>query len=1122
MTTYYILTAAPGFAYCGQWQISLSWSVSGSTPSASDYIAMYLVGGQTEVWRQATAGDAWGSADIDAPTTPGHYEFRYCDGATNAVKGTSNAVDVEYPVISINCQSGTVVPYQILSVSYTCTSPDGQDTFGLYEVGAPNSDPLWQVSTGGRSSQTYYLNAPATPGQYEFRYYWKPANYTVNSRALSVQTNSNYSVTVLSQSGAQVTAQWNVGTAFPSDLLGLFLESAQNYSTPQASQATNGARQGTAVFTVPDDGEAYQIRYLQSGINAVAFSAPISVAPEQPPTATLTASPGSVTSGDPLIITWSASAASQGDLIGLFTVGALDDSPQTTYDTGGTGSGTLTPTAPPQAGEYEYRYLAAGTTAIGTSNQVTVTAAAPRQATLSVTPEAVEPNVAVTVDWNSPDAAANDWVGLFAITDLDSAPISSQPIGSGTSGALSFTAPSQEGHYQFRYFAYGALTPAARSNLLTVLTPQVAMAATPGSVPSGAEVVVTWDAFNGSVNDRVGLFAVEADDSSPLTTQRTGVAPSGSLTFIAPDQFTEPQTTGQYEFRYFFAGSQVAAARSNAVTVTLPRILLTATPTTVEPDGEFTITWSATNTTPSDEVGLYALSDSDVSPVSYHTTGGAASGSLPFTAPTDDGQYTFRYLLGGTTAAAHSDVVSVYGGAPPDTTVADSLPDAVPRGNLEQLIINQSIHDAEWRALLLSDPVAALTELFGNAPPDGLTINVSIEDATHFYHVVPDTTGEVVPTEDDWVLHPILPPGELQSDGVLDGSEPPPDLSDAGPEAQTLEDEVEAAEGDKRGLAEIMGGLATLQESVGTVAVVSVAPMALTSRQIFKGQLNYLLMTDSDFYSAFTADATQALAQQFNFRFPEAITLTPLVESGGAVQIVLPYAPHDAIFNPPYAAEFQADSGSTIQIPMSDSLTFQDAITVEAWFKARAFHGDADDVIASTHQSDGGWELRVGGGVPRFVVNLGGTDYVAQPGNPLLKLKAGIWYYLAGVYDGQQVQLYLNDVVLTPPTAATGTIGANATNLILGRSPDAPEGQSNFAGLIFDMRVWSEALTPDRIRSDFLTGQSETPTPEGALRAWYPMVEGAGTTLYDHSGNANDGTLNAVTWVSTYPDTPNQ
>src|SRR5437763_6847508 len=116
MTTNYSLTAAPGFAYCAQWQISITWSVNGVTPSDSDYIAMYLVGGQTEVWRLVTGGVEWGSANLDAPTTPGHYEFRYCDGATNAVKGSSNTVDVEYPMISINCQSSTVVPYQILSV----------------------------------------------------------------------------------------------------------------------------------------------------------------------------------------------------------------------------------------------------------------------------------------------------------------------------------------------------------------------------------------------------------------------------------------------------------------------------------------------------------------------------------------------------------------------------------------------------------------------------------------------------------------------------------------------------------------------------------------------------------------------------------------------------------------------------------------------------------------------------------------------------------------------------------------------------------------------------------------------------------------------------------------------
>jgi hypothetical protein len=1024
--TNYTLSALPGIVYCGQQQVSVTWSVFGGTPSASDYVALFAAGGLTELWRQSTGGETAGTAQTYAPTTPGSYQFHYYDGTTNSIKATSNSFNAMIPQITLNPEPTSCLPNEPLEVLFVCSSPDAGDILGLYAVNAPSSEPLWRVNPNNVSGSTCYLTAPAAPGQYEFRYYWAPADYTATSMTVAVQESSGYSVTATPQpETAQVTVQWAAPESSSNDEIGMFPAYVEAHSSLLQGQSTHGVTQGETTFTLPDDG-LYQFQYLQYGFTPQAYTAPVSLAAQQPPTA-------------------------------------------------------------------------------------------PRTATLSVTPDAVEPNVAVTVAWDSPDADPSDWVGLFRVAGQDATPTSSQPIGGGESGTLTFTAPAQEGHYDFRYYAYGTSTPAARSNLLTVITPQVSLAATPGSVPSGAEITVTWDAFNGSITDSVGLFAVTADDSSPLATEPAGVAPSGRLTFIAPDQFTEPETTGQYEFRYFYAGSDVAAARSNAVTVTLPRISLTAAPSTVEPNGELSVTWNATNTTPNDEVGLYELSDSDVSPISYHTTGGAATGSLSFIAPPDDGQYVFRYLLGGTTAAAHSDVVSVYGGEPPDTTVAGSLPDAVPRGQLEQLIINHSIHDAEWRALLISEPAAALTELFGNAPPDGLTINVIVEGEGNFYHVVPDTTGEVVPTEDAWVLHPVLPPGELESDGILGGSGS--DLSGAG---APLDAGTSLPGQEMRGVQEILGGLTTLPESVGTVALVGVGPMALTSRQIFKGQLNYLLMTDSDFYSAFTSEPVQTLAEQFNFHFPEEITLTPLVESGGAVHIVLPYAPYEAIFNPPYAAEFQADIAGTIQVPMTDSLAIQDAITVEVWFKAREFHGDTDDVIASTHQSDGGWELRVGGGVPRFVVNIGGTDYVAQPGSPFLGLRPGAWYYLAGVYDGQQIQLYLNDVVLTPATAATGTIGANADYLTLGLSPDPSEGQSNFEGLIYDVRVWGEALTPDRVRSDFLIGRSETPAPEGDLRAWYPMVEGAGTTLYDHSGNTNDGTLNAVMWVSTYPDTPNQ
>ena len=73
---------------------------------------------------------------------------------------------------------------------------------------------------------------------------------------------------------------------------------------------------------------------------------------------------------------------------------------------------------------------------------------------------------------------------------------------------------------------------------------------------------------------------------------------------------------------------------------------------------------------------------------------------------------------------------------------------------------------------------------------------------------------------------------------------------------------------------------------------------------------------------------------------------------------------------------------------------------------------------------------------------------------------------------------------------------------------------------MFDIRIWGEALGDNRIHSKLLNGRSQVPDLKDTLLAWYPMVEGTGRTVYDHSGNNHHGSLVGTMWVSTYPDVP--
>jgi Ca-activated chloride channel family protein len=83
--------------------------------------------------------------------------------------GFEYVVDGPY---AIAASHGTVVAGGQLSVSWTAPRAGAWDWVGLFKVGDPSTtyESGWWKYTDGVISGTLTLNAPAQPGQYEFRY----------------------------------------------------------------------------------------------------------------------------------------------------------------------------------------------------------------------------------------------------------------------------------------------------------------------------------------------------------------------------------------------------------------------------------------------------------------------------------------------------------------------------------------------------------------------------------------------------------------------------------------------------------------------------------------------------------------------------------------------------------------------------------------------------------------------------------------------------------------------------------------------------------------------------------------------------------------------------------------
>jgi hypothetical protein len=71
-------------------------------------------------------------------------------------------------------------------------------------------------------------------------------------------------------------------------------------------------------------------------------------------------------------------------------------------------------------------------------------------------------------------------------------------------------------------------------------------------------------------------------------------------------------------------------------------------------------------------------------------------------------------------------------------------------------------------------------------------------------------------------------------------------------------------------------------------------------------------------------------------------------------------------------------------------------------------------------------------------------------------------------------------------------------------------------GEIAGFKIFNTALTAAQVADLYLNPEKIVPdgVADSALKLWLPMMEGAGTTAYDGSGNGNHGTISGATWVS--------
>jgi hypothetical protein len=191
--------------------------------------------------------------------------------------------------------------------------------------------------------------------------------------------------------------------------------------------------------------------------------------------------------------------------------------------------------------------------------------------------------------------------------------------------------------------------------------------------------------------------------------------------------------------------------------------------------------------------------------------------------------------------------------------------------------------------------------------------------------------------------------------------------------------------------------------------------------------------------------------------------------------------------NGKFGSALQFDNNGWVEVPASPSLNVSGTqITLEAWVYPQGFasgtgwgeYGDwVDQILAKgADAQDGYYGLQIKGGennVARFYLHLG--ENLGTAGDHWVEgttdLQENTWYYIAGVYDGSKMRIYVNGVLEGEENQNRALYPTPTAHLYIGRQPWGGF-EYFFDGIIDEVRVSNVARSENEIQSYYQSGKA--------------------------------------------------
>ena len=192
-----------------------------------------------------------------------------------------------------------------------------------------------------------------------------------------------------------------------------------------------------------------------------------------------------------------------------------------------------------------------------------------------------------------------------------------------------------------------------------------------------------------------------------------------------------------------------------------------------------------------------------------------------------------------------------------------------------------------------------------------------------------------------------------------------------------------------------------------------------------------------------------------------------------------------------------------INIPDNPSLDLTGTYTLEAWIFPESFSWLAGIISKYQTSAANGYMLRLTHQSP--YTGLGFDELVTSTG----LLNSNQWYHVAAVNDGGSRSLYINGLEYNI-SGSPLNVSANNNPLRIG----SDYSSRYFDGRIDEIRIWNTSRTQEEIITNMDTSILIS---EPGLVAYYTFNEGSGDTLYDLTGNGNNGVLiGNPSWATGY------